>query len=416
MSQTPLLLALLALAGCCPDCPELPGSSTDDDGDGYSEDMGDCDDGDVTVHPNATERCGDDVDQDCSGDPDDGSDDDDGDGFVAAACTGGDDCDDGDAAVHPEAVDDCDGFDDDCDGAVDEDTIVVDLGGGGDTTSIQEAVDAASDGDIVCVLPGTYYENVVLDGGQILLQSLEGPETTIVDGGQDGSVLVFQYGDGSTVQGFTLTNGSGSFFDPDNDGALDACGGGIFTDASSPTLLDLVIRGNAADDGAGIYVNNATLSMSGSRISDNIASGYGGGLRLRHATAVSLEAVEVAGNQARTGAGVSLYDGDITLIDCEVLDNEAENNGGGFYAGTDSSLELSSGLVSGNIAGGLGGGVRANSSRVILSGTEISENQADEVGGGVACRLADLSVNAEVHGNAPDDIHCDQCSGCTDSP
>jgi hypothetical protein len=416
MKTTALLLALSTIGGCCPECPELPGSATDDDGDGYTEDMGDCDDADVTVHPNAEEICGDGVDRDCSGDADDGSADLDGDGFVDASCTGGDDCDDGDAQVHPDALDDCDGFDDDCDGAIDEDTIVVDLSGGGDTTSIQEAVEQAGDGGVVCVLPGTYHETIVLDAGGLLLQSLEGAEQTIIDAGEAGSVLVFQYGDSSTVRGFTLTGGAGSLFDPDNDGALDACGGGVFVDASSPVIEDSVISGNTADDGGGLYINNASLVMSRVAVSDNDASGYGGGLRLRHASDVLLEAVSVTANTSRTGAGVALYDADATLIDCDVVDNVSENNGGGFYVGTDSALELSSGTVTGNSSGGVGGGLRSYSARLILAGVQISDNSAAEEGGGVACKLSDMSVTAEIHSNDPDDISCDQCTGCSDAP
>ena len=48
--------------------------------------------------------------------------DDDGDGFSENEG----DCDDANADVHPEAIDDCNGVDDDCDGQADEDSILDD--------------------------------------------------------------------------------------------------------------------------------------------------------------------------------------------------------------------------------------------------------------------------------------------------
>ena len=88
----------------------------DDDKDGYTENEGDCDDGDASIHPGATEICGDGIDQDCDGEdlicPENV--DDDMDGFTE---TQGD-CDDGNASIHPGATDICgDGIDQDCDGS-----------------------------------------------------------------------------------------------------------------------------------------------------------------------------------------------------------------------------------------------------------------------------------------------------------
>lgn len=54
--------------GVAPDDP----TRVDDDGDGWSEVEGDCDDADPDVSPGATEACEDRVDDDCDGVPDDG--------------------------------------------------------------------------------------------------------------------------------------------------------------------------------------------------------------------------------------------------------------------------------------------------------------------------------------------------------
>jgi hypothetical protein len=107
--------------------PLCPGDDADDDGDGWAEVDGDCDDADPAVHPGAVDgdgaphgAAGD--DGDCDGLLDDGLTDDDGDGW--AEVDG--DCDDGDPAVHPGAGEVADGRDEDCNGCVD------DLDGDGD--------------------------------------------------------------------------------------------------------------------------------------------------------------------------------------------------------------------------------------------------------------------------------------------
>ncbi len=89
----------------------------DHDGDGYSENDGDCDDADATVNPGAKDPWYDGVDQNC----DEWSDyDADLDGFDSDVF-GGDDCDDTDADVNPDATEVCDDsdIDEDCNGVAD---------------------------------------------------------------------------------------------------------------------------------------------------------------------------------------------------------------------------------------------------------------------------------------------------------
>jgi len=83
------------------DCDGTVDEPFDFDGDGYATcgDVPDCNDGNQTIHPGATDLCGDGVDQDCSGSdlPCDCPDAD-GDGHADHTC-GGIDCDDSDPTI-----------------------------------------------------------------------------------------------------------------------------------------------------------------------------------------------------------------------------------------------------------------------------------------------------------------------------
>ena len=106
---------------------------TDNDGDGFAVETGDCDDSNDRIHPDATEVCNN-IDDNCSGEVDEGTlvdffADEDADGFGVgsprqacevptgfAAVDG--DCDDTDHHIHPGAMEVCDEAftDEDCNG------------------------------------------------------------------------------------------------------------------------------------------------------------------------------------------------------------------------------------------------------------------------------------------------------------
>ena len=108
-----------------------------DPGSGWVAEAGDCDDGNSSINPAASELCND-VDDDCDGEVDEDLEatwyqDADGDGHGDPAVSTfdcdpgagwveeGSDCDDANSDIHPDATEACNGYDDDCDAMVDDD-------------------------------------------------------------------------------------------------------------------------------------------------------------------------------------------------------------------------------------------------------------------------------------------------------
>lgn len=145
--------------------PGIDSDYTDEDGDGYSEITGDCDDADPTAYPGASEGelCNE-IDEDCTGYADEGLtttfyQDYDGDGFgnplvTVQSCTlpwgyveNPYDCVDGDAAIYPNSPEVCNGKDDNCSGVTDEGYTLVrwyrdaDADGYGNNWSTMDACD-----------------------------------------------------------------------------------------------------------------------------------------------------------------------------------------------------------------------------------------------------------------------------------
>jgi len=123
------------------------GSSDDEDGDGYTEATGDCDDQDPDVNPDAIDGSEDPYglpndDADCDGIRDSGDVDDDGDGYSEVAG----DCDDRDEAVNPEIEEITDELDNDCNGCIDD----LDKDGDGwtDCPGSRDPIDCDDDDEI----------------------------------------------------------------------------------------------------------------------------------------------------------------------------------------------------------------------------------------------------------------------------
>ena len=102
-----------------------------------------------------------------------------------------------------------------------------------DFPTIQDAIDASQNGDIVIVRPGTYMETIDFIGKSITVKSEKGPMITIIDGNRAGSVVTFAGGEdpAAVLSGFTITKGFADYNTPAPLG-----GGGIRCIGSSPSI------------------------------------------------------------------------------------------------------------------------------------------------------------------------------------
>ena len=388
----------------------------DDDGDGFDECAGDCDDADPASAPGLPEAC-DGADNDCDGTLPADEADDDADGFFI--CEG--DCDDGEDVVHPGALEVCDGLDNECDGVIDDDCYPCDAVVPTDFGTIQYAINASIDGDVVCVLPGTYYENIDFHDHEVTLLGTGGRALTVIDGGGLGSVVRIDQGQtaATVLDGFTVTNGSA------------ACGegGGIRVASASPTLMNLDVVGNAAaawafpscngGEGGGLYLSDSSSVVSNLVIANNSASSHGGGVYADRTSSPTLVNTTIADNTSSADGG-GIYLEQATLYDVRLLANTADRGGGvglnkastcmycpGGCIGT---MYLTNVAVVGNYASDVGGGVWvAPSCGVDLLNVELSTNSA-AVGGGLALTSSYYPATASVTftnawDNTPDDYY-----------
>ncbi len=163
-------------------------------------------------------------------------------------------------------------------------------------------------------------------------------QRTTVSGG-----ISFDFGGGLASYGaLTLTNSTIS-----NNSATGAGGGGVF-DASGGGPLSVTnstITGNSGSQGGGILCSGGTITNS--TISGNLAEGGGGGLFSNGTSSVTNSTI--SGNTSISGAVANF--GTLTLTNTTISGNTASNVGGGGVRNS-GTLTLNRTLISGNSATG----------------------------------------------------------------
>ena len=266
-----------------------------------------------------------------------------------------------------------------------------------DYSTIQAGLNAASEGDTVLVAAGTYYENITWPATNGIKLIGEDRETTIIDGNQSGTVILFNNSSTDTttlITGFTITNGSAYY------------GGGIYCYYnSSPSLENVTLSNNSASYyGGGIYCYySSSPGLENVTISGNSAS-YGGGISCEYSSP-SLANVTITNNLADYGGGISCRDYSSPSLVNVTLSNNSASYGGGISCRDNSSPSLANVTITDNSASYDGGGIYCYESSPSLENVTLSNNSAFDYGGGMYCEDSSPSlVNCILWNDAPQEV------------
>ncbi|UCH88399.1 MAG: right-handed parallel beta-helix repeat-containing protein [Thermoplasmata archaeon] len=247
-----------------------------------------------------------------------------------------------------------------------------------DYITIQDAIDAAGDGDTILLADGIYTgaDNRDLQWDatvkHLTIKSINGPENCIIDCESSGRGFILNSGQDNSdvIDGLTITNGRSI-------SQLNMVGGAaIFCGNTSPIIQNCKIINNSANsDGGGImcYYGDTPI-IRNCYIANNIGEHTGGGLHI-HKCAPIIENNIITGNVGATcygGGGIALIlaDSNTKIVGNLFTNNKANHHGKGGYGG--GIICLNSGpLIAGNTF----------VNNTTSNGTDLGQGGAIRVGG-----------------------------------
>lgn len=300
--------------------------------------------------------------------------------------------------------------------------------------TIQAAINAASNGDVVLLADGTHTgpgnRDLTVAGKTLTVRSETGDRAVcVVDCNGVGRFALFGAGDVVAIQNLSIRNGRAPAIN-NNGGAarlnagstvsfenciLEDCtalyfGGAIATFGADLTLDGCVIQGNQGQSGGGVWVQGGSATVGGCTFNDNYATGAGGGLRVTGGARLTCSRSSFTANRAWVGGGglfVQSINPDSTVMGCVFRDNEAglsgDGAGGGFACDTGAGLrELSDCVFEGNIAHTSGAALFRGTSTTRVERVLFLNNEAQDT----PSFVADGGAIRVEPGNAPDFVRC----------
>jgi len=244
-----------------------------------------------------------------------------------------------------------------------------------DQPTIEDGINAANNGDLILVAPGTYVENVNFLGKDVTVKSSRGPKVTIIDGNNQGSVVTFDSdeGPGSILSGFTIRNGNAT-------GQFGDQGGGILIAYASPVIKDnIVINNSACNQGGGTALIIGAPLIQENTISKNSQSqgcdgGPGGnGIYIQGGTGAQILRNTIVRN---SGGAVELLSAGSPLLEDNTI---AFNTGGAITIQNDSNPIIVQNLIYRN-QGYTTGGIYLSPSEGTAGTIIVSNTMVDDGG------------------------------------
>ena len=227
-----------------------------------------------------------------------------------------------------------------------------------------------------------------------------------LDGGNDNrdfNIFNIDTGGNLTISGVTVSGAQTTMGE----------GGAFRVNDSTLSIFDSIISDNKARIGGGIYstygnvtVNKSTLSGNFAISVENYGGGEGGGIANDDYSKLYVDNSTLTGNSATTnGGGIhNKFNGNITVTNSTIASNRADNgNGGGIFNSFNDTLgagiaTVTNSTISGNSAN-TGGGA-GNIGTLTISNSTISSNSTTQQGGGIL-NFGTLAVsNSTISGNS----------------
>jgi len=219
-----------------------------------------------------------------------------------------------------------------------------------------------------------------------------------------GSVVLFDNGENlnSVLDGFTLTNGKGTWFDFGM-GYWDYVGSGIYCSASSPTILNNriinnIINGSFYSKGGGIFCDHSSPNITNNTITSNTAYN-GGGISCLFSSSPNITNNTISKNSALDiGGGIFCMNASPNITGNTINGNTAIFGGGGIGCQcykSSSSPTITNNDITANFSKGGGGGIDCYSSYPIIMNNTITGNLAS-CGGGISYGNSTASITSNI--------------------